>query len=78
LPRLNPSDDAGQATEYTAKIRSSLGDGILGLAFIDNVGLDVPLTDGKHLFVEAAGLKGVINAARHSQLAMRGPTMSTG
>lgn len=29
------------------------------------------LTDGKHLFVEAAGLKDVINASRHGQLAMR-------
>jgi uncharacterized protein (DUF433 family) len=29
------------------------------------------LTDGKHLFVEAAGLKDVINAFRHGQLAMR-------
>ncbi len=29
------------------------------------------LTDGKHLFVEAAGLKEVINASRHGQLAMR-------
>ena len=29
------------------------------------------LTDGKHLFVEATGLKGVINASRHGQLAMR-------
>jgi hypothetical protein len=27
------------------------------------------LTDGKHLFVEAAGLKDVINASRHGQLA---------
>ena len=27
--------------------------------------------DGKHLFVEAAGLKDVINASRHGQLAMR-------
>lgn len=31
------------------------------------------LTDGKHLFVEAAGLKDVINASRHGQLAMRDP-----
>src|SRR5262249_8401423 len=29
------------------------------------------LTDGKHLFVEAAGLKDVINASRHGQLAIR-------
>ena len=29
------------------------------------------LTDGKDLFVEAAGLKDVINASRHGQLAMR-------
>jgi uncharacterized protein (DUF433 family) len=29
------------------------------------------LTDGKHLFVEAAGLKDVIDASRHGQLAMR-------
>jgi uncharacterized protein (DUF433 family) len=29
------------------------------------------LTDGKHLFVEAAGLEDVINASRHGQLAMR-------
>jgi uncharacterized protein (DUF433 family) len=29
------------------------------------------LTDGKHLFVEAAGLKDVINASRHGQIAMR-------
>jgi uncharacterized protein (DUF433 family) len=29
------------------------------------------LTDGKHLFVEAAGLRDVINASRHGQLAMR-------
>jgi uncharacterized protein (DUF433 family) len=29
------------------------------------------LTDGKHLFVEAAGLTDVINASRHGQLAMR-------
>jgi uncharacterized protein (DUF433 family) len=29
------------------------------------------LTDGKHLFVEAAGLADVINASRHGQLAMR-------
>jgi len=29
------------------------------------------LTDGNHLFVEAAGLKDVINASRHGQLAMR-------
>jgi uncharacterized protein (DUF433 family) len=29
------------------------------------------LTDGKHLSVEAAGLKDVINASRHGQLAMR-------
>lgn len=29
------------------------------------------LTDGKHLFVEAAGLKDVINASKHGQLAMR-------
>jgi uncharacterized protein (DUF433 family)/transposase-like protein len=29
------------------------------------------LTDGKYLFVEAAGLKDVINASRHGQLAMR-------
>jgi uncharacterized protein (DUF433 family) len=29
------------------------------------------LTDGKHLFVEAAGLKDAINASRHGQLAMR-------
>jgi hypothetical protein len=29
------------------------------------------LTDGKHLFVEEAGLKDVINASRHGQLAMR-------
>lgn len=29
------------------------------------------LTDGTHLFVEAAGLKDVINASRHGQLAMR-------
>ncbi len=29
------------------------------------------LTDGKHLFVEAAGLKDVINASRHGQMAMR-------
>jgi uncharacterized protein (DUF433 family) len=29
------------------------------------------LTDGKHLFVEAAGLKDVINASRDGQLAMR-------
>ena len=29
------------------------------------------LTDGQHLFVEAAGLKDVINASRHGQLAMR-------
>jgi uncharacterized protein (DUF433 family) len=29
------------------------------------------LTDGKHLFVEAAGLKDVINASSHGQLAMR-------
>lgn len=29
------------------------------------------LTDGKHLFVEAAGVKDVINASRHGQLAMR-------
>jgi uncharacterized protein (DUF433 family) len=29
------------------------------------------LTDGKHLFVEAAGLSDVINASRHGQLAMR-------
>jgi uncharacterized protein (DUF433 family) len=29
------------------------------------------LTDGKHLFVEAAGIKDVINASRHGQLAMR-------
>jgi uncharacterized protein (DUF433 family) len=29
------------------------------------------LTDGKHLFVEAAGLKDVINASGHGQLAMR-------
>jgi hypothetical protein len=36
------------------------------------------LTDGTHLFVEAAGLKDVINASRHGQLAMLGRTMSTG
>jgi uncharacterized protein (DUF433 family) len=29
------------------------------------------LTDGKHLFVEAAGLRDVINASKHGQLAMR-------
>jgi len=29
------------------------------------------LTDGKYLFVEAAGLNDVINASRHGQLAMR-------
>jgi uncharacterized protein (DUF433 family) len=29
------------------------------------------LTDGKYLFVESAGLKDVINASRHGQLAMR-------
>jgi uncharacterized protein (DUF433 family) len=29
------------------------------------------LTDGKHLFIEAAGLKDVINASKHGQLAMR-------
>lgn len=29
------------------------------------------LTDAKHLFVEAAGLKDVINASKHGQLAMR-------
>jgi uncharacterized protein (DUF433 family) len=29
------------------------------------------LTDRKHLFVEAAGVKDVINASRHGQLAMR-------
>lgn len=29
------------------------------------------LTDGKHLFVEAAGISDVINASRHGQLAMR-------
>jgi uncharacterized protein (DUF433 family) len=29
------------------------------------------LTDGKHLFVEAAGLTDVINASQHGQLAMR-------
>jgi uncharacterized protein (DUF433 family) len=29
------------------------------------------LTDGNHLFVEAAGIKDVINASRHGQLAMR-------
>jgi len=29
------------------------------------------LTDGTHLFVEAAGLKDVINASKHGQLAMR-------
>jgi uncharacterized protein (DUF433 family) len=29
------------------------------------------LTDGKHLFVEAAGLKDVVNASKHGQLAMR-------
>jgi uncharacterized protein (DUF433 family) len=29
------------------------------------------LTDGKHLFVEAAGLSDVINASKHGQLAMR-------
>jgi uncharacterized protein (DUF433 family) len=29
------------------------------------------LTDGKHLFVEGAGLRDVINASRHGQLAMR-------
>jgi hypothetical protein len=29
------------------------------------------LTDRKHLFVEAAGLKDVINASKHGQLAMR-------
>ncbi len=29
------------------------------------------LTDGKHLFVEAAGIRDVINASRHGQLAMR-------
>jgi hypothetical protein len=32
------------------------------------------MTNGKHLFVEAAGLKDVINASRHGQLAMRDPT----
>jgi uncharacterized protein (DUF433 family) len=30
------------------------------------------LTDGRHLFVEGAGLEEVINASRHGQLAMRG------
>lgn len=29
------------------------------------------LTDGKHLFVEAAGVEEMINASRHGQLAMR-------
>ena len=29
------------------------------------------LTDGRHLFVEAAGLEDVINASKHGQLAMR-------
>jgi uncharacterized protein (DUF433 family) len=29
------------------------------------------LTDGKHLFVDAAGLEDVINASKHGQLAMR-------
>ena len=29
------------------------------------------LTDGKHLFVEAAGLKDVINVSQHGQIAMR-------